>query len=199
MEIQYEFYESPEREDGKEVSYHVRPVTFGTVDTDKLIYDIHERSSLAVGDVKSALTGLGESLAKYLNAGSRVHLDGIGYFQITLSCPKDAHPAKTKANEVKFKSIRFQADWKLKGQLQDLKAKRSLLRRHSAPLTNQEVDDLVNKHFEETPVLTRREVEKICSLTRVTAGRHITRLIKEGKIKNINSRYQPIYMKVEKR
>lgn len=66
MAVQFELYKTPMPEEKKnKVRYHARPVSFETVNTEKLAYRIHSRSSLRVSDIKAVLT---ELKMKWLNA-----------------------------------------------------------------------------------------------------------------------------------
>lgn len=198
MAIRFEFYESPVRpgEEEKGVKYHARPVTFRTTQTSTIINRIHDYCSLSRGDIMSALEGLGEALADELRMGHRVHLKGIGYFQVTLSCPETTDPKETRANKVKFKSIKFRADKILKGDMSKLEIQRSNYRKHSAKLSHIEIDSLLTEHFQEHSFITSRQFQAICHMTRSTAIRHINRLIAENKLKNENTERQPFYVPV---
>lgn len=76
-----------------------------------------------------------------------------------------------------------------------VKVERSAIRNHSSNIDNATVDQRLETYLTEHPMITRRKLEELCGLTRTTASRHISRLIAENKIKNINTRTQPIYVK----
>lgn len=80
MSIVFDWYENPNASSEEEATLHPRIFMNGKVDTDKLCYKIHERSSLTVGDVKSALDTLAQLFGEELREGREVHLKGIGYF-----------------------------------------------------------------------------------------------------------------------
>ncbi|MDR2003367.1 MAG: HU family DNA-binding protein [Prevotella sp.] len=198
MSVEFEFYESPVRpeDEGKGARYHARPVTFSTVTTDSIVEIIHSRCALSRGDIQNALIGLSEVLGEQLRKGYRIHLEGIGYFQITLTCPKTKDPKDTRANYVKFKSVKFRADKNLKGNLIGLKTKRSRYRNHSKKQSDLQIDMLLTDYFEENQFLDRRGFQQICHLTKSTALKHIKRLTEEKKLQNIGSPKHPLYMPV---
>ena len=66
-------------------------------------------------EVEAMLMELSRCMGNHLCEGERVHLDGIGYFQITLQATAPVHSLTTRADKVKLKSINFQADRDLKG------------------------------------------------------------------------------------
>ena len=166
MAVKFEFYESPNTIGTRKKRYHARVVNRERISTDHLAQEIHHSSSLTVADIKATIIALSEKLAYHLKDGARVHIEGIGYFHISLTCPETPTPHSTRANNVKFKSVTFRADKYLKKQLADVKTKR---------------------------VLTRRDFEQLFTLTRATAGRYITRLAKEKKLCNISIPHNPIY------
>ena len=56
MAVQFELYKTPmPKEKKNKTRYHARPVSFETVNTEKLAYRIHDRSTLRVSDIISTL------------------------------------------------------------------------------------------------------------------------------------------------
>ena len=103
------------------------------------------------------LDALNRSLVGWLKDGWRVHIDGIGYFDVSLTAPETRNPKDTKASSVKFKNVNFRADKELRYRVAELKAERSKAGSHSA---------------------------------------HLKRLQEEKKLKNINTKQQPVYVPV---
>lgn len=176
MAVKFEFYESPNTIGTRKKRYHARVVNRERISTDHLAQEIHHSSSLTVADIKATIIALSEKLAYHLKDGARVHIEGIGYFHISLTCPETPTPHSTRANNVKFKSVTFRADKYLKKQLADVKTERSKYKPHSIPVTNEEIDKGLTEYFLTHSVLTRRDFEQLFTLTRATAGRYITRL-----------------------
>lgn len=71
------------------------------------------------------LDALNRSLVGWLKDGWRVHIDGIGYFDVSLTAPETRNPKDTKASSVKFKNVNFRADKELRYRVAELKAERS--------------------------------------------------------------------------
>lgn len=142
------------------------------------------------------LDALNRSLVGWLKDGWRVHIDGIGYFDVSLTAPETRNPKDTKASSVKFKNVNFRADKELRYRVAELKAERSKAGSHSAHLSEIEIDMKLTEFFSENSILVRRDIEKICQMTRVTAGRCLKRLQEEKKLKNINTKQQPVYVPV---
>ena len=169
MAVKFEFYESPNTIGTRKKRYHARVVNRGRISTDHLAQEIHHSSSLTVADIKATIIALSEKLAYHLKDGARVHIEGIGYFHISLTCPETPTPHSTRANNVKFKSVTFRADKYLKKQLADVKTERSKYKPHSIPVTDEEIDKGLTEYFLTHSVLTRRDFEQLFTLTRATA------------------------------
>ena len=196
MAIQFELYKTPrpKDEEGKE-TYHARVVNFQHIDTDYLAKEIQIATSLTEGDVKSVLDSLSHFMGDRLREGESVHLDGIGYFQIKLNSKEPITSPKLKANQIKLKAnISFKADIKLKKSVSVVHLERSKWKPHSASRSNEEVDKLLTNYFNNNPILTRSDFQRLCGFTPTTAARHIKRLKEEKKLKNIHTYYNPIYM-----
>ena len=84
MAIQFEFYKNPQPEkEGEEPSYHPRVVNFQHVTSQRLAMEIHQATTFGKSEVEAMLMELSRCMGNHLCEGERVHLDGIGYFQIT--------------------------------------------------------------------------------------------------------------------
>ena len=180
----------------KKLRYYPRVVNRRTVSTSDIVKEIEMACTLTRTDVVAVLDALNRSLVNWLKDGWRVHVDGIGFFDVSLTAPETRNPKDTRASSVKFKSVNFRADKDLRYRVAELKAERSKSGNHSARLSEVEIDMRLTEFFSENDVLVRRDIEKICQMTRVTAGRCLKRLQEEKKIKKVNCRQQPIYQPV---
>lgn len=194
MAVQFEFYKNPMREKEEEISYHPRIVNLQQVSTQKLAAEIHSATTFTKAEVEAMLMELSRCMGNHLREGKRVHLDGIGYFQIALQATEPIHSTTTHANKVEFKSVNFRADVKLKSELVGMHVLRSKYRPHSASLSEAEIDKRLTKYFETHSVLTRTNLQSLCLFTRSMASRHIRRLQAQGNLQNIGIRSQPIYV-----
>ena len=177
MAVQFELYKTPmPKEKKNKVRYHARPISYETVNTKKLVYRIHDRCSLSPSDVTATLEELKYEVAQCLKEGKKVHIDGLGYLQVTLSCEEEIRDPKDKrVHKVKLKAIKFKADKELKAELSDME---------------------LTKYFAENQLITRKDFQYLCGMTQITAYRHIKRLIAEKKLQNKGTTHQPIYTPV---
>ena len=104
------------------------------------------------------------------------------------------HSLTTRADKVKLKSINFQADRDLKSLCMATHLRRSKYKPHSASLSEEEIDRKLTEYFATHPVLTRTNMQSLCSFTQSMASRQIRRLKAEGKLQNIGKPTQPIYV-----
>lgn len=198
MSLLYEFYRNPQSDENEKRTYHPRVVTTGRVDTEQLARDIQQSCSLTRSDVKGMLAALADKMAQYLSEGKRVYLEDIGYFKVNLQCNQEVTEVDDKGvGKVSFKSISFRADERLKKAMQRTKIHRSNLKPHSMPMTDEEIDAKLAEHFATNPVITRRQFQFLCQLLKPTACRIIKRLVEEGKLKNISSKQNPVYVPVD--
>ena len=198
MSLLYEFYRNPQSDKDEERKYHPRVVTTGRVDTEQLARDIQQECSLTRSDVKGMLAALADKMVQYLSEGKRVYLEDIGYFKVNLQCNQEVTTIDDKGvGKVSFKSISFRADERLKKAMNSTKIYRSNLKPHSMLMSEEQIEAKLTEYFATNPVITRRQFQFLCQLLKPTACRVIKRLADEGKLKNIASKRNPVYMPVE--
>ena len=195
MSIQYEFYCNPDASGAEKKSYHARVVPCGRVSTDQMAKEIQRECSLTVADVKSVLIALGDKMAEHLGEGRKVYLEGIGYFQVNLHCKDEVNSVNgVRPDNIEFKSVSFRADSELKKSLKTQKIYRSSSKPHSMPMTDDEIDMKLTEYFAKQPVLTRRDFQTLCQQMKSTACRILNKLVEAGKLKNVSTKRNPIYM-----
>ena len=195
MSIEYEFYRNPDSQGTKKKRYHARVVPTGRISTDQLAQEIQKECTLTVSDVKSVLIALADKMAEHLGEGRKVHLKDIGYFQVNLHCKEEVRTTHAVRSEnVEFKSVSFRADTNLKESLKKQKIRRSKNKPHSMPMTEQQIDEKLTEHFVQNPILTRRDFQFLCLQVKSTACRILRKLVEEGKLKNISTPRNPVYV-----
>ena len=197
MSIKFDFYNTPSPEgiaDEKEVRYHARVIAKQTVDTENMVKQIQQRSTLTKGDIVAVLSELRDLIKENLLNGNNVILDGLGMYSLILESPKDATPSNTHAQNIAVKRINFRADRKLRKEIMaEAHFERSRNKNHSAHMSIYEIDALLVDYFEENNYITRERFEKLCDFTKNTALRHLKRLVDEGRLVNTNTPRNPNY------
>jgi predicted histone-like DNA-binding protein len=195
MSIEYDFYRNPNSQGTNKKRYHARVVSSDRISTDELAEEIQKECSLTITDVKAVLIALGDKLAKHLGEGSKVHLEGIGYFQVNLQCKEEVRTTRSvRSDNVEFKSISYRADNELKKHLRNQKIQRSQTRIHSREMTEEEIDQKLSDYFKTHDTLTRSQFEVLCTQVKSTAHRILQKLVKDGKLKNVSTKQHPVYM-----
>ena len=195
MSIEYDFYRNPNSQGTNKKRYHARVVSSDRITTDELAEEIQNECSLTITDVKAVLIALGDKLAKHLGDGSKVHLEGIGYFQVNLQCKEEVCTTRSVRSEnVEFKSVSYRADNELKKHLKKQKIQRSQTKIHSVEMTEEEIDQKLTDYFKTNDTLTRGQFEVLCTQVKSTAHRILQKLVKDGKLKNVSTKQHPVYM-----
>jgi len=197
MALHYDLYENPlPPGSNRRKRLHARVVTTGTTPTDWVAKVIHDRSTLTEGDVKATLSCLTDVLVSELSQGKRVHLEGLGYFQLTLSAPAVRTPKDIRAGSVRVKSVVFRPEVELKDRFSTVRIKRVPRKNHSAVCDAQKIDRLLERYFGEHAYITARQFQELCGLTRTTACRRLKQLVEEGKLKKTGYTRAPLYVRV---
>jgi len=194
MALHYDLYENPLPDGKRRKRLHARVVTQGTTSTDDLIYLIHNRCSLTPGDVKAALSELADVMEHELSYGRRVHLEGLGYFQLTLEMPPVREAKDIRGGSIHVKSIAFRPEVEFKERFQSLDLRRVREKNHSSACSEEKMDRLLRNFFESHPHITSREFRSLCGLTRSTAQRRLRQLVNEGKLRKIGHHKAPLYV-----
>ena len=195
MSIEYDFYRNPNSQGTDKKRYHARVVSSDRITTDELAEEIQNECSLTITDVKAVLIALGDKLAKHLGDGSKVHLEGIGYFQVNLQCKEEVRTTRSVRSEnVEFKSVSYRADNELKKHLKKQKIQRSQTKIQSVEMTEEEIDQKLTDYFKTNDTLTRSQFEVLCTQVKSTAHRILQKLVKDGKLKNVSTKQHPVYM-----
>lgn len=191
MAIKYDFYRTPSpNAENEQPKLHPRVISGNTVNTDKMARLIEHSSSLTEGDAKAALNALCRIMTNELQAGNRVHLDGLGYFYLTLTAPPVESEKEIRAESVKVKSIAFLPEITFKQQFDRVTIRRTKRKNHSQLLSNTDLDKILTAYFKENPYISRKTFQEICGLTKSTTTRRIKKLTEEGKLKvSRHSRY----------
>lgn len=194
MAVHYDFYENPPKPGStKEPRLHARVVAKKTVNSKRLSEEIHSRSSLAASDVQAALISLEDLIKEHLQNGDRIRINGLGTFELTLSCPeiKDIH--EIRAESVSFKTVAFRPEKELKNMLQSTCFVRVEQKRHSKKYSMEEIEISLAGYLKTNGCITSRTFQSLCRQTKTTANRRLKALVEEGKLKRSGLHGFPIY------
>ncbi|MDR1919702.1 MAG: HU family DNA-binding protein [Tannerellaceae bacterium] len=194
MALAYDFYENPVPEGSKrERKLHARVVSWETMATDEIAEQIHEISSLSPGDVKAVLVSLVNLMGKELAEGKRIHLEGLGYFHLVLSCPPVQTQKEIRAESIHVKSVAFRPEIGFKARFKSTPVVRAKEKNHSKTRSETEIDQLLKHYFEANDYLTGKQFQSMSGLTRSTAARRLRQLLDEGKLQKAKLSGLPLY------
>lgn len=194
MALHYDLYENPLPDGKRKKRLHARVVTTGTTETDDLAELIHDRCSLTAGDVKAALSELADVLVHELSYGKRVHLEGLGYFQLTLGMPPVREAKDIRSGRIHVKSVAFRPEIGFKERFQSLELKRVREKNHSAACSPEKIDRVLRKYFADHPHITSRQFRSLLDLTRSTGQRRLKELLDAGILRKIGHSWAPLYV-----
>jgi predicted histone-like DNA-binding protein len=198
MSLHYDFYENPASGDSdKRPKLHARVVTDGTMNIDDLARYIHEICTLTTADIKASLVALVEVMADELASGRRIHLDGLGYFNLTLTSPPIDSPKEIRAESVHVRSVAFRAEESFKKRFRSIALKRIKEKRHSNHYSDIEIDGLLTGYFLDNAHITCRAFCSLCGFTKSTGWRRLHQLVAEGKLRNAGYHNLPLYEPVK--
>ena len=198
MAIKFDIFESPVSDMETTHLPHPKVLTNGVVDTKKLSERISCKCTASPADVNAVITALSEEMAVALKNSCSVHIGGLGFFRLILKYVPGSNPKRIAAADIRLKAVKFMPDKEFKEQFQALEVKRvKASSRHSSKLSQAEVLGLVEGFFNKKSFMRRKDMEAITGFNTVKALRTIRRLLDEGRLKNLGSRYQPLYVKGE--
>ena len=156
---------------------------------------IHKKCTASPADVAAVITALNDELYEKLSDGYTVHLDGIGYFSLSLKCAPDINPRYIKDDDVQVRSIKFTPDKDLINLFRNVCLEHEVDdAHHSAKLDEEEMKQKLVEYFKTHAFLQRCEFEQLTGFNQSKATRVIRELVKEGMLKNAGTKYQPVYV-----
>jgi hypothetical protein len=136
-------------------------------------------------------------MADELASGRRIHLDGLGYFQLTLTSPPIDSPKEIRAESVHVRSVAFRAEKSFKKRFRSILLKRSKEKKHSRYYSAIEIDGLLTGYFLDHAHITCRAFCSLCGFTESTGRRRLQQLVAEGKLRKAGYHNLPLYEPVK--
>lgn len=180
MAIHYELYPNSGILAG--TSYHPRPVAGQTVGPDELYERIATRTTLTAADMKAALSALAESIAGALGAGHRVHVEGLGYFSVSLGGDVQQDPAgHLQLHNACVRSVLFHPERTFLNRFRNVRLTRSRSGNHSSEdASDQDLMATARQLAASGSPFTAKQFRRACGLTPATAYRALRRLTENG-------------------
>lgn len=194
MAVKYDIYVTPSSsEEEVEPTYYAKVIPRGTVTTSQLAQLIERESTLTTGDVRMVLASLSYHLGESLLHGDRVHLEGLGFFQLSVTAPVVKDPKKMRADYLQVKTINFLPEKRLKSALRKISFERTHTRRHSPVYTDEEIILQLEDYFASHHYILRSDFERLFRFTKSMALKQLKGLVEKGVlIKGGTARF-PVY------
>ena len=187
MEIEYDLYENPGMEGGDSPRLHAKVVTKDVMTTKNLCDYITMKCTATPADVVAVLTALSD--------GYSVHIDGLGYFSLSLSCNSEVDSGNMDNVDVWVRGIKFVPEKVFIEKFETA----NLVRvkdesRHSEKMSDDEVMKRLETYFAKNQYMQRSDFEKLTGFNLSKSSRYIKRLVDDGVLKNISSKFHPVYV-----
>ena len=194
MAIKFDLFENPVKEGVSVPKLHAKVITKDVVTTREIREAIRKKCTAS----PAVITALNDELYENLSNGYAVHLEGIGYFSLSLKCAPDINPKYIKDDDVQVRSIKFTPDKDLIDRFQSVYLERKVDEaHHSTKLDEEEVKQKLAEYFKTHSFLQRRDFERLTGFNSSKSTRVIRELVKEGVLKNAGTKYQPVYVRGE--
>lgn len=195
MEIEYDLYENPGMEGGDSPRLHAKVVTKNVVTTKNLRENITRKCTATPADVAAVLTAISDELYDALSDGYSVHIDGLGYFSLSLSCNSEVGSGNMDNVDVWVRGIKFVPEKVFIEKFETA----NLVRvkdesRHSEKITDEEVMKRLETYFAKNQYMQRTDFEELTGFNLSKSSRYIKRLVDSGVLKNIASKFHPVYV-----
>lgn len=162
MAIKFDLFENPVKEGISSPKLHAKVITKDVVTTREIREAIHKKCTASPADVAAVITALNDELYEKLSDGYTVHLDGIGYFSLSLKCAPDINPRYIKDDDVQVRSIKFTPDKDLINRFRNVCLEREVDDAHpSAKLDEEEMKQKLVEYFKTHAFLQRRDFEQL--------------------------------------
>lgn len=196
MTVRVDIFDSPKTKNSATSKPHPKVKRRGIVNNKNLSDKIHKHSTVSPDDIAGILTTLSTEMSEALKNGSTVHIERIGFFSLKVSCANNINVKNVRNSDIILKGVKFQADKEFLKLLSDIKFEHDIDEtRHSAKLSDDDINNKLIEYFNENKYINRRSFQEVMNFSQNKATRNINRLLSEGKLENVGSHYQPLYTK----
>lgn len=195
--MKYDIFEIPDPKHPGEKIQHLRVVGAKRMSKDSFLKFMQERTACSTGTINDVLQGLSEVLAWSLADGYTIGIDDIGSFSLQIQKngrTKVADLNKIHAKNVDVKGVTFQPS---KHLIDEISRKAMFVRADedikSKIWEDEELEQAIRDFLAANGTMTRRQLQCHAKLSQRTAERRIKHFLETGLIKNVGTRYRPVY------
>lgn len=191
----YDFVKNGDLQSIADTGYRVEIAGQQVKDSDQLAEYGQMATTFTEQDLKAAFSVLIGYLRSNLHSVRRLHIDGLGSFSLKLKAPRVTSPTENVGDKIRVSTISFRPDRKLVRRINN----ETTFHRTTAPRTVRsavEGDALTARlqtYFATHRFIRTRDVASLAACGHTKALELISRLVEQGVIKNVGTRYQPLY------
>ena len=112
-----------------------------------------------------------------LGDGKRIHINGLGYFSVSIGSTESENPKKMTRGTVQITGVNFQPEKSFKKSIiSRAHFVRERYKVHTVDLSPIEVDGLLSEYFKDHRSITCARMQQVCGMTRSTAYRRLQAL-----------------------
>ena len=148
-----------------------------TIHSKDLIHETTLYTSVSRSDWAAVVEGLIDILSEKLGDGKRIHINGLGYFSVSIGSTESENPKKMTRGTVQITGINFQPEKSFKKSIiSRAHFVRERYKVHTVDLSPIEVDGLLSEYFKDHRSITCARMQQVCGMTRSTAYRRLQTL-----------------------
>lgn len=178
--------------DKKKQALHPRVVPYGTIHTNDLIEEAEGRSGISGADIKGALQVIADVMARRLDDGYNIELDGIGFFSVSLASRPVMNKKELRSESIHFRNVNFRCGKYLKSKLKSMHLERMPEGKGVLPPFDERVRRLteyLNVHH----YITCSDYRELTGCSKYRALEDLKKLIDEGKLEKGGYRSTRVY------
>ena len=195
MSAKYRLVENPpaSRKEGVN-ELHARIVASRTANINDLAEEISTMSSFSLGDIKGLLASFSQVLTSRLKNGENVNLEDLGFYSVSLECPKGTtSEKKIRSSSVRFKNVNFRCSAKMKKSLRSMKLEREPTVKKESFSVEQRVQRILS-YLRSNRTVTSSKCSSINQCSHYTTMSDLHALMDADKVERLGSGKNVLYM-----
>ena len=127
--------------------------------------------------LRRPIVGWRSAPSEKLGDGKRIHINGLGYFSVSIGSTESENPKKMTRGTVQITGVNFQPEKSFKKSIiSRAHFVRERYKVHTVDLSPIEVDGLLSEYFKDHRSITCARMQQVCGMTRSTAYRRLQAL-----------------------
>lgn len=198
MAARYDLYENPDpQKSGEQQPMHARFFPFGKISADELYRLAADGTTFNPHELASAFKLITDTIVRQLERGNIIELGDMGTISMTLECRPVMEKTEIRSASIHVKNLTLRTSKAMKQRIKGIELERNPFAWKSVEMNTQTRDRKLTEFFAQTPIMTRRDYEKLRACKPGKALEEINQLIAEGRIKRQGIRSSSFYLPTE--